>query len=202
MSVDVVNTYSASVIKSTSRFAPKAVPRKQQVAAPVQPKPATVSATVDEDIESEDEIEEAEEDRAGLINGSTQLTGAKFTVHGSDKIVGQRIDIPTIQSSIPLTIRSTVIPAPSTRSLRSQRPVSDSNPTDTISTATSSSSCKRCAPADSSRRTRQKVPLQLLKMLSSRLQPRKCQKCAWINGQAGNQVVKPNSEKQSVNVNV
>lgn len=51
-------TVSASVIKTTSRFAPKAVPRKPQIPKLAPPK-STPAPTVDEDeSESENEIED------------------------------------------------------------------------------------------------------------------------------------------------
>ena len=49
-------TVSASVIKSTSRFAPKAIPRKKQAAPP--PTKPTPAPPPEESSESEDQLEE------------------------------------------------------------------------------------------------------------------------------------------------
>src|SRR5438876_2331403 len=92
---------SASVIKSTSRFAPKAVPRKKAAANVPPPKPTPVP-TLDEPSESEDEVEE--ESRIDLEE-DTELPTAASQGTISHHVAGRSIEgIPTIQSSIPTNL--------------------------------------------------------------------------------------------------
>src|SRR5271167_4178272 len=89
---------SASVIKSTSRFAPKAVPRKKPTPNVPPPKPAP-APTLDQPSESEDEVEEID------LLEDTELPSNTL---GS---VGRNVEgVPTIQSSIPTLPQ--VIPVP------------------------------------------------------------------------------------------
>jgi transcription factor TFIIIB component B'' len=117
---------SASVIKSTSRFAPKAVPRKKALTNIPPPKP-TPAPTVEEPSDSEDELEE--EPRIDLEEDTEVPTGTS-QVTLSQRPAGRNIEgVPTIQSSIPTSLnQATPILAPTvvsqpTRSLRSSGPV-------------------------------------------------------------------------------
>ena len=151
---------SSSVIKSTSRFAPKAVPRKQQPAPP----PKTPAPTLDDDdSETEDDI-----DHDPPLDHNTQPPpGVKLLCHDADSTVERSIEgITPIHSSIPVVqpLASTARPqSQPTRSLRSQGPISDpvQPTTDVVSPPTATSSRKRRVPADSaasetSRRNRRK----------------------------------------------
>lgn len=139
---------SASVIKSTSRFAPKAVPRKK-AAANVPPPKLTPAPTLDEPSESEDEAEE--ESRIDLQEDTELLTGtSQGTV--SQRATGRNVEgVPTIQSSIPSSInQATPILTPTAvpRSLRSSGPVSGPattprTPSTELVLSTSSTSRKR-----------------------------------------------------------
>jgi len=117
---------SASVIKSTSRFAPKAVPRKK-AAANVPPPKSIPAPTLDEPSESDDEVEESRTD----LEEETELPTAASQETISHHVAGRSIEgVPTIQFSIPtdlnqatLILTPTALPQP-TRSLRSSGPVS------------------------------------------------------------------------------
>lgn len=119
---------SASVIKSTSRFAPKAVPRKKAAANVPPPKPTPVP-TLDEPSESEDEAEE--ESRIDLEEDTELPTGASQEPLSQRTAGGNIEGVPTIQSSIPtglnqaIPILTPTAVSQSTRSLRSSGPVAE-----------------------------------------------------------------------------
>src|SRR5271155_2267937 len=93
---------TASVIKSTSRFAPKAVPRKQQSTNVPPPKQTPAPTLEDEASDSGDEFEE--DTRIDSLDDITLPIRIFPSYHWKffDNIVGKRTDgVPTIQSSVP-----------------------------------------------------------------------------------------------------
>jgi len=136
---------SASVIKSTSRLAPKAVPRKKKQQSSVPPQPAlpppraTPAPTVDEDGNNKDQPDQIE----SQINPSLQVTQPATRVsqrrlHPADdssatttKITATGVGIPTTEPSIPssgtlLSTQRTSSSAP-TRTLRSSGSISETD---------------------------------------------------------------------------
>jgi transcription factor TFIIIB component B'' len=106
-------TVSASVIKSTSRFAPKAVPRKPPKSTPsrVTPAPPRVE---EEDEDEEDEEDESESEKDNELDDEkvqprqAEEEGGRLP---SSIAVGTQQRIPPIQSSIPSTATPISIPS-------------------------------------------------------------------------------------------
>jgi transcription factor TFIIIB component B'' len=131
---------SASVIKSASRFAPKAVPRKQQPSTAFPLKPAS-TPTVDDEEENGSEDEDESESQTGFLNETDESTEpdsiSHFDIPG-DALGRNAEGIPTIHSSIssgainppsnqqaPSAAPPSPTPRP-TRSLRSTGPTLES----------------------------------------------------------------------------
>jgi transcription factor TFIIIB component B'' len=116
-------TVSASVIKSTSRFAPKAVPRKPQRAPPSKSTPAP--QVVDED-ESESEHELQDENATQLLeedegnqasNGMAIINKPVLT-----SVVDMRTAATRVQSTVPSTATPISIPSIHSNSLPTALP--------------------------------------------------------------------------------
>src|SRR5579859_2657594 len=142
---------SSSINKSTSRFAPKVVPRKAASsghAPPPRPIP-----TVDEESQSEDELEEEEQTLEDGEPTSTDLDAER-----------RYESIPAIQSSILPSppVDAAPIPVPTThltRSLRSSGPVPDPTvPTSTTPTTTITATTTSTAPTTTGRKRSAATP--------------------------------------------
>ena len=169
---------SASVIKSTSRFAPKAVPRKKQQVTNVAPSRLIPAPTGEENDPNEHNRQDEVESR---IDPSLEVT--RPVTRTSQGIVNAVDDTPapvsvgltTVEPSMPSrsnaeSTQRTSSAAP-TRSLRSSRPVSqpvqpqlsqtDTSTPATVGTVTSRKrrSTTTGAPESSSRRHRRKTTL-------------------------------------------